>query len=69
MSNTPVLHRVERARELLGGIGNRKFYELLNSGRLKAVKLDGGTFVHAEEIRRFTETLPGYVPARESEAA
>ena len=62
MSENPVLHRVDRARELLGGIGNRKFYELLNSGRLKAVKLDGGTFIHTDEIRRFTEALPEYEP-------
>ena len=65
MSKTPVLHRVERARELLGGIGNRKFYELLNSGRLKAKKIDGGTFVADDEIQRFKDALPDYVPVRE----
>jgi len=63
MSDVPLLHRVDEARGLLGGIGSRKFYELLNSGRLKAVKLDGSTFVHADEIRRFTETLPAYQPS------
>lgn len=62
MSDAPLLHRVDRARELLGGIGERKFYQLLNSRRLKAVKLDGSTFIHDDEIRRFTETLPAYEP-------
>lgn len=69
MSDNSLLHSVERARQLLGGIGNRKFYQLLNSKRLFAVKLDGSTFVTDEEIKRFKKSLPEYVPAGEREAA
>jgi excisionase family DNA binding protein len=65
-TEVPMLYRANQARKLLGGIGSRKFYELLNSGRLKAVKLDGNTCIHSDELQRFMAELPNYRATSES---
>ncbi|QCK87262.1 helix-turn-helix domain-containing protein [Phreatobacter aquaticus] len=43
-------------------VSRGKFYDLLNSGQLKAVKMGGRAFVRVSEIHRFCENLPAYTP-------
>lgn len=50
----------EDARQALGGIGNTKFYQLLNQGKIKAVKIGKSLRVRRSEIDRFISTLPEY---------
>jgi excisionase family DNA binding protein len=45
------------ARELIG-IGNTKFYELLGTGKIRAVKLGARTLIPESEIERFRRELP-----------
>jgi predicted DNA-binding transcriptional regulator AlpA len=42
------------------GIGRTKFYALLNSGHIKALKLCRRTVVTQQEIERFIASLPQY---------
>ena len=53
----PRLHNVPTSRRLLGNIGHTKFYELLSSGQLKAVKIGNRTFITDDEIDRYVEAL------------
>ena len=46
-------------------IGHTKFYEEVNSGRLKAKKIGTRTIVLPEERRRWRANLPDYVPAND----
>ena len=46
-------------------IGHTKFYEEVNSGRLKAKKIGSKTVVLPEERRRWRANLPDYVPAND----
>ena len=50
-----LLHPVDEARELLGGIGRTHFYSLVKSGRLNVVKIGKRTFVSDTELRRIAE--------------
>ncbi|OFW87511.1 MAG: hypothetical protein A3J37_07255 [Alphaproteobacteria bacterium RIFCSPHIGHO2_12_FULL_45_9] len=50
----------EDARKALGGIGNTKFYQLLNQGQISAVKIGKSLRVRRSEIDRFISTLPEY---------
>ena len=44
------------------GIGHSKFFEMVGSGRLKAVRLDGRVMIREADLKAFMEALP---PARE----
>ena len=43
-------------------IGTTLAYELLKTGKLKAVKLHSKTYVTDEEDERFIKSLPAYAP-------
>jgi hypothetical protein len=45
------------------GVGNTKFYELLNSGALRALKLGTRTYVDVSEAERWKASLPTYQPS------
>lgn len=59
MSRDELLSK-EDARKALGGIGNTKFYQLLNQGQISAVKIGKSLRVRRSEIERFISTLPEY---------
>ena len=44
-------------------VGHTKFYELLNSGALRAVKCGTKTLVDEAEAERWKASLPAYEPA------
>lgn len=44
-------------------IGHTKFYEEVNSGRLRAKKIGRKTIVLPEDRRKWRASLPEYVPA------
>ncbi|MCB9985029.1 MAG: helix-turn-helix domain-containing protein [Micavibrio sp.] len=50
----------DEARKALGGIGNTKFYQLLNAGEIQAVKIGKSLRVRRSEIERFIKNLPSY---------
>ncbi|CAM5277432.1 helix-turn-helix domain-containing protein [Rhodanobacter lindaniclasticus] len=50
----PLAHRPADVCRILG-IGNTKFYELVNSGELPIIKLDGLTLVSDEACRALLE--------------
>ena len=52
---TRLLHPVDEARDLLGGIGRTHFYSLVKSGRLNVVKIGKRTFVSDAELHRIAE--------------
>jgi excisionase family DNA binding protein len=41
-------------------VGHTKFYKLLNSGQLKAVKVGSKTLIEEEEAERWMASLPPY---------
>jgi excisionase family DNA binding protein len=43
-------------------IGHTKFYELLNSGQLRAVKVGSKTLIDEAEEERWKASLPPYEP-------
>ena len=47
------------------GVGRSTFYELMASGKLRAIKLGSRTLIPAEELRRFMESLPAARPTLE----
>lgn len=51
------LYPVPETRTLLGGISHQKFYDLVNDGSLRIVKIGRRTFVAGEEIKRFSASL------------
>ena len=59
MSNT--MHSVEQALKLLG-IKRTKFYNLLNSGAIKAIKIGQRTLVPQASIDSFLSDVPAYKP-------
>ena len=54
---SPLIHPIPDAREILGGIGNSKFYEIVSEGQLKLVKIGSRSFVTADELRRYVAAL------------
>lgn len=48
------------------GIGRTKIYEAMNSGRLKARKLDGRTVVLKEDLDSFLKNLEPYISQKSS---
>jgi len=62
MENTAerLVARREVQRRL--GIGHSKFFEMIGSGRLKAIRLDGRVMIREADLNAFMQGLP---PARE----
>ncbi len=52
------LYNSVQARELLGGISERKFRQLTKSGRLRTRKDEGRVFVEQTAIDDYIESLP-----------
>ncbi len=52
-----ILHPVEEARHLLGGIGVTKFYELVACGDLELVHIGRRSVLTDTEIRRYVDEL------------
>ena len=50
-----LLHPIPEARQMLGGIGHTKFYELVKDGRIKLTRIDGRSFVTPSELQRCVE--------------
>ena len=51
-SKERLLYPVKEARELLGGIGNSLFYELVKTGQIKLTKIGNRSFVSDPELKR-----------------
>lgn len=51
-----LLHRRKDAQHALS-IGNTKFYELVNEGKLKIVKIGSASFVPDESLRAYVQSL------------
>jgi len=51
-----LLHRRKDAQHALS-IGNTKFYELVNEGKLKVVKIGSASFVPDESLRAYVASL------------
>ena len=52
----------KQACQALGGLGFTKFYELLKTGELTAVKIGNRTFCKSSEIQRYLSELSAYKP-------
>jgi excisionase family DNA binding protein len=50
----------DQSRQALGGIGNTKFYQLLNNGDIRGVKVGKRLMIRRSEILRFISSLPSY---------
>ena len=57
MLNHKLLHPIPEARQMLGGLGNTKFYEVVAAGQLKLVKIGSRSFVTDDELRRYADSL------------
>ena len=55
------------ARKALGGIGNTKLYQLLNSGEIQGVKIGKRLMITPQSIAHYIERLPSYKPQGEEE--
>jgi len=62
-----LLHPVAQARKSLGGIGQTKFYELVNAGRIRTVKIGTRTLVPESELQRLVGEL--LAEAKDDQAA
>ena len=52
-------HSINKSLELLG-IGRTKFYQELNAGRIKAIKVGTRTLIPQESIDSWLASLPAY---------
>ena len=52
-------HSINKSLELLG-IGRTKFYQELNAGRIKALKVGTRTLIPEESITAWLSNLPAY---------
>lgn len=59
----PRAHRVPDVCVRLG-LGKTKIYELIGSGRLRAVRIDGATRVLDSDLAAFEAGLPAVVPTQ-----
>jgi hypothetical protein len=58
------LYNSKQARELLGGISERKFRQLTASGRLVTKKDEGRVFVEQSSIDAYIDSLPSGAAAQ-----
>lgn len=58
--NPDHLYDATETRQALGKIGLTKFYELLKSGQLKAVKVGRRTFCRGRDIQDYLDGLQAY---------
>ena len=57
---TQLLYSETHARQILGGLGRSKLYQLMAEGKIAATKIGRRTFFTADELERFVATLtPG----------
>jgi hypothetical protein len=54
---TRLLYNEGEARQVLGGIGRSKLYQLVAEGSLATTKIGRRTFFAAVELERFVDTL------------
>ena len=47
-----LIYPITEAREILGGIGNTKFWEMVKDGRIRLTSIDGRRFVSDPELKR-----------------
>jgi hypothetical protein len=59
----PRYQRVKNALPLIG-FGKTRLYELIKQGRIRAVKLDGATYVDLASVTSLFERCPEIVPLR-----
>jgi excisionase family DNA binding protein len=55
----PLAVSVNEARRLLGGLGRTKFYELINDGHLKPIKVGRRTLIPVDAIRKLLNMWGG----------
>ena len=55
--SAPRIVPVPQAKELLGGIGTTKFYELMNNRQITRVKIGARTFITTESIDSYLDRL------------
>ena len=53
----PLLHDLETASRILGGLGRTSVFRLLQEGQLRATKIGRRTFVSDSELRRYVASL------------
>lgn len=58
LEGEPLLYRVPVARRKIG-MGNTAFYGLLNSGKLRSVKIGRSRLIPADALREFVASLSG----------
>lgn len=58
--NTDHLLDTIAARQMLGGIGHTKFYQLLKDGDLRAVKIGRRTFCRRSDLQVYLDSLKSY---------
>ncbi len=59
-----VLHSVNESRQILGGIGRKKFYELVNSGHIRLTRIGRRSMVHDDDLKACADRLRAESPAR-----
>jgi hypothetical protein len=52
-----LLHDIEEARRLLGGISRTKIYGEMKNGRIRPVHIGSRTFIAHDELQRFIREL------------
>jgi len=66
---TKLLYRMDEGKAALG-CGTTKIYELIAAGRLEVRKLGRRTYITADSLERFVESLPRHVtPAMKARRA
>lgn len=57
MNMPKALYNVRDARTFLGGLSHSKFYALVREGAIKLTKIGRRSYVTAQEIERFVQSL------------
>lgn len=60
---TRLLYPEGEAREMLGGIGRTKLWELVTAGELTPVRIGRRTFYELTDLERYIESLRHTAPA------
>lgn len=55
------LNPVKEARLRAGGMSQSRFYEEINSGRLRAVKIGRRTFIRESDFLTWLNALPAFI--------